>query len=68
MDNKNTEWLSNIFPQYMAHKLRGDNIKEYKKAEELITGKVTAPDCGCAYHSYQSKVNQLYNTWVKRNT
>ena len=66
MDNGNKQWLINIFPQYMAYKLRGDNINQYKQAENLITGKVSAPSCGCSYHAYQDKVNQLYKEWLEK--
>lgn len=68
MDENTKFWLINIFPQYMAQVLRGVNIDAYKKAEELISGKVTVPSCGCQYHSYQHKVNQLYDEWLKLNT
>lgn len=67
MDENEKDWLKNIFPQYMAEVLRGTNIQEYKRAEQLISGQVTAPDCGCQYHSYQAKVNQLYDEWRKLN-
>ena len=68
MDEKDREWLLNIFPQYKANVLRGDNKQEYIKAEELISGKVSIPNCGCQYHSYQAKINGLHDEWLKLNT
>ena len=67
MDEKEKNWLKDIFPQYMAEVLRGVNIDAYKKAEQLISGRITTPDCGCQFHSYQAKVNQLYDEWLKEN-
>lgn len=66
MDKKDIDWMVNIFPQYMTQVLRATNIEEYKRAETLIIGRHSLPSCGCQYHSYQNKINQLYDEWVKK--
>ena len=65
MDENEKQWLMDIFPQYKVTVLRGDNKQQYMKAEQLISGNVTIPECGCQYHSYQNKVNGLHDQWVK---
>lgn len=67
MDEQDKNWLKDIFPQYMTTVLRGTNIQEYKRAEQLISGQLTVPDCGCQFHAYQAKINQLYDEWRKLN-
>ena len=59
-----SNWLLNDFPKYKGKTLRGDVKDAYTKAETLLDGRVTLPDCSCQYGSYQNKINKLYEQWV----
>jgi|TARA_R100001463_G_scaffold4525_5_gene16791 hypothetical protein len=59
-----SEWLLNDFPKYQGKTLRSDVKDAYTKAETIISGVVTLPDCDCQYGSYQNKINKLYEQWL----
>ena len=68
MNKEDKDWLKTVFPQYMRQVIRGVNKDAYEKAERLITGKVTMPDCSCSYTAHQNKINVIYEEWLKINT
>jgi len=61
-------WMLTTFPKFRGLVLRGVNLDAYEKAEFLMTGERTVPDCSCSYNSYQIKINALYEKWVGQNT
>jgi len=61
------EWLLQVFPKFKNTVLRGVNLEAYTKAETIITGRATTPDCSCSYGSYQQKINKLYDKWQEQN-
>lgn len=60
----NKRWLLDVFPTYQGKTLRGDVKEAYLKAEKLISGRETMPDCDCQYGGYQIKIDKLYEQWV----
>lgn len=68
MSSKDIKWLTEIFPEYKNKVLRGVNLDAYSKAEMLIMGKSSKPECSCSYNSYKLKIDSFHDRWVKQNT
>lgn len=60
------DWLLKVFPKFMNQVIRGVNKDAYIKAETIINGRASFPNCSCSYTSYQNRINQLYSEWLKK--
>lgn len=67
MTEEDKEWLRETFPQYKQAVLRGVNLDAYAKAEVIMIGKSSKPNCSCSYSSYKQKIEGYYDKWLKEN-
>ena len=68
MSEQDIKWLKETFPEYKKAVLRGVNLDAYAKAEMLIMGKSSKPECSCSYNAYKQKIEGYYYRWLKENT
>lgn len=68
MNKKDKKWLTETFPEFKNKVLRGVNLDAYAKAEMLIVGKSSTPNCTCSYNSYKQKIDGYYDKWLSKNT
>lgn len=66
MSREDKEWLLTVFPQYMNQVIRGVNKDAYVKAETIIIGRHSFPNCSCSYTSHQNRINELYKQWITK--
>ena len=67
MTEEDIKWLTQTFPEFKNKVLRGVNLDAYSKAEMLIMGKSSKPECSCSYNAYKQKIDGYYDKWVKQN-
>ena len=60
------EWLVDLFPLSMGRVLRGNIKQDYLKAEFLLLGTQTLPDCDCQNEGYKRKIERSYREWIKK--
>jgi len=66
MSEEDIKWLKEVFPQFQNKVLRGVNLDAYAKAELIILGKSSKPECSCSYNNYKQKVDSYYEKWEKK--
>jgi len=65
MNKEDRRWLIGEFPDFQGNVIKGATKNAYMKAELLITGTASAPDCNCGNNRWAAKIDKLYSEWLK---